>query len=346
MHTITKSFTPEILSGSVGRFGTGMKPKLPKFSSFRPAAAETATSLVWNAPGPNGAKEPLTLTADLVVLTPHEDGEVVMEEEEPEMNTPVGSVTSGVSIRDILQGRGQSVKAQVKQFQRLNAQDEDRAVQSPDGEIQDAEQPDVSADLVLLSPNAPADEQKSHHSDSDIEERHDSNEVEETKDEAEDDENLSSKAEATKRNKRSFFNTSMFSMSKRKTTPQVPPNNDEVEGSAKVREMQEMDVTDRSAGAGVGEKEEVVEGNSLALPSLTSGMGLTEAFEEAEPGEFVCACVCVWIAACPDVLLCLLCICVLCASLSSGKTYCVWNTHTYTYTHTHTHTASQQAWQA
>lgn len=145
----------------------------------------------------------------------------------------------------------------------------------------------------------------------------------ETKDEAEDDEKVSSKAEATTRKKRSIFNTAMFSMSKRKTAPQVPMNNYEIEGStrstsAKEREVVvEEDVSRKSVGSG-GD----LVAPSLPLPSLTSWMGLTEAFEEAEPGEFVYA--------------------YLCVSPSLGKPDCVLHTHT----HMCSLSASQQVWRA
>jgi len=99
MRPISQTYTPEVLAGSVGRFGTGMKPLLPM---FRPAASETATSLVWNAPGPSGKKAPVTLTSDLIVLSPHaeEGDEVAMDEHEPEM-----------------QGAADSPEKRVKQFE-------------------------------------------------------------------------------------------------------------------------------------------------------------------------------------------------------------------------------------
>lgn len=84
MRPISKTYTAELLAGSVGRFGSGMKPKLPV---FRPAVTETSASLVWNAPGPSGKKAPISLTSDLIVLSPHgeDPDEVVLEESEPDM---------------------------------------------------------------------------------------------------------------------------------------------------------------------------------------------------------------------------------------------------------------------
>ena len=84
LRPISKMYSPELMAGSVGRFGTGMKPKLPV---FRPAASETRTSLVWNAPGPSGRRAPISLTSDLIVLSPHgnEADDVVLDECEPDM---------------------------------------------------------------------------------------------------------------------------------------------------------------------------------------------------------------------------------------------------------------------
>ena len=91
MRPITESYAPEMLAGSVGRFGTGMKPKL---HAFRPAASEADTSLVWNTPGPEGKMEPITLSADLVVLSSSFSEEVVDEGRSPgpmESRTPPAS---------------------------------------------------------------------------------------------------------------------------------------------------------------------------------------------------------------------------------------------------------------
>ena len=122
MRPISQTYGPEVLAGSVGRFGTGMKPLLP---TFRPAAAETATSLVWNATGPSGKTAPVTLTSDLIVLSPHgeEDEEVEMEEHEPEMpeesNAPdkrfkqfEGKVGGGVTFEGEQQDRQEIVDRQ------------------------------------------------------------------------------------------------------------------------------------------------------------------------------------------------------------------------------------------
>jgi hypothetical protein len=90
---VSHSYTSEMLSGSVGRFGTGMKPlfrsRTPQ--SVRPTASEAAASLVWNAKDESGKVETMVLSADLVVLSPHELDDIVMEEDEPEEENIVSS---------------------------------------------------------------------------------------------------------------------------------------------------------------------------------------------------------------------------------------------------------------
>jgi hypothetical protein len=59
--------------------------------SVRPTASEAAASLVWNAKDESGKVETMVLSADLVVLSPHELDDAVMEEDEPEAENIVSS---------------------------------------------------------------------------------------------------------------------------------------------------------------------------------------------------------------------------------------------------------------
>ena len=85
---LAQSLGRESLSGSVGTLSFGQKPK-PVTGSSRPQASESASSLVWHAPGPTGKREPFLLSSDLVVLSPMGNDEVIFEEQDPEAPVPV-----------------------------------------------------------------------------------------------------------------------------------------------------------------------------------------------------------------------------------------------------------------
>jgi len=290
---VTVSYTPEVLAGSVGRFGTGMKPKL---HSFRPAAREADTSLVWNAPGPEGKMVPVSLTVDLVVQSPHGEEEIVLEEDEPDMNTPLA--TPQVSIRAVLQGKqGQASRARqdpdVPQDEASihvapNAGADDRRIETNGLRSQ------VPADEIAVE-GAAAEHGQEHGQADDV----DAGGVEDAVAQGEEEQSVVSAVDAIEspeqnagsKKKRSFFSSSMFSFPRKKAvyeeyTISVHSGSDAADGTpAEGREREETtDELPLDTASKGSQKVEAVP--DIAVPSLADGMGLETEFEEAEPGEF------------------------------------------------------------
>jgi len=301
LRPITHSYTPEMLAGSVGRFGTGMKPKLP---SFRPAVSETATSLVWNAPGPSGKVEPISLTADLIVLSPLEASDVVLEEDDPESLEMAPSLESNglqvVSIRDVLYGKSAttSVREKIKTFEGTHQSNPDivqcvaatKAMRTGgnfapsvedqgqgDGEdehvagINDVFENEVADPLTDSCQKFPGNKEITTQTD------HNDQETEKI---------------LTK--KRNFFNSSMFSFSKKKAIEQeekylTPPCSEksvQSHSDATTKEGSISPHNEHETAVAMAASVEVLSDSELALPSLTSGMDVEDEFEEAEPGNF------------------------------------------------------------
>ena len=292
------SYTPELPGGSVGRFGTGMKPKLP---SFRPTVREADTSLVWNAPGPGGKRVPVSLTVDLVVQSPHGGEEVVLEEDEPDMNTPLTSPP--VSIRAILQGK-QGKTAHTKQAadgaivssvpdkgaDELNVETENKS--EPTGR---APRAGVRASRSPARAGEAAVEAASH-------EHEQGDEVavvglKDTAADGEEDETLLDKKAGAKQrpeqnagSKRSLFSSSLFSFSKKKSAYQEytisVSSGSDAAVAAPSRDREGAENTDNpqtdTKSRGSREAEGV---HDLLLPSLADVLGLETEFEEAEPGK-------------------------------------------------------------
>ena len=291
------SYTSELLAGSVGRFGTGMKPKLP---SFRPTAREADTSLVWNAPGPGGKKVPVSLTIDLVVQSPHGGEEVVLEEDEPDMNTPLTSPP--VSIRAILQGK-QGKTAHTKQAAEgaIVASVPDKGADELNVETENKSESTVRAPLAGgRASRSPARAEETA-VEAAAHEYRQGDEVAALglKDAAADDEEdslLDKKAGATQRpeqdagSKRSLFSSSLFSFSKKKAAYQgytisVSSGSDAAD-AATSRDREGAENTDNLQAETKPRGSREAKGvPNLPLPSLADGMGLETEFEEAEPGK-------------------------------------------------------------
>ena len=97
---IANSYISEMLAGAVGKLGAGVKTTVPRYQ--QPAASEADTSLIWNVSGRPGVIEPVSvsLTSDLIVMSPYTEAEGFLDESEPQMGPPNQSMKNDIRALD------------------------------------------------------------------------------------------------------------------------------------------------------------------------------------------------------------------------------------------------------